>query len=301
MQIRRRDFLGSALAGVGATVLSGKALAADAPKAFDPFEIVPLHKTGIKVSRVGLGTGMRGWMRQTNHTRMGAERFDALVKHCWDQGVRLFDVADLYGTHSHLARALKGKPRDQYAIISKVWVNPSGIPEPIEERPTADGSVERFLKELQTDYLDIVLLHCQTSPEWPTIHKKHTDGLAKLKAKGVIKAHGVSCHSLAALEAAAAEPWVDVVLSRINPYGAKMDGPPEKVAPVLKKAHDAGKAVIGMKIIGEGDFRNDDEKRDKSVAYALTCGFVDAFIVGCEAPAEVDDLAARVRKVPRPV
>jgi aryl-alcohol dehydrogenase-like predicted oxidoreductase len=247
------------------------------------------------VSRVGLGTGMRGWLRQSNHTRMGPERFDKLVRHCYEGGVRLFDMADLYGTHPHFARAAKGLPRDSYTIITKLWLNRGGLPE--RKRPPADESVKRFLRELGTDYIDVVLMHCQTRPDWPTRQSDHMSRLAKLKEQGVIRAHGVSIHSIPALKTAAKEPWVDSVNTRINPFGVKMDGPPDQVVPVLKRIHAAGKGVVGMKIIGEGRFRNDEARKDASVKYALTVGCVSACVVGCETPAELDDLAARARKV----
>jgi len=299
MGIRRRTFLKRAAAGLGAALVGGKLAAAERPKPghFDPYEMVPLGKTGLRVSRVGLGTGMRGGRRQSNQTRLGEKRFDALVRHCYDQGVRLFDLADTYGSHTHLARAMKRVPREEYVIITKVWLHRGGLPE--RERPAADLTVKRFLKELQTDYIDVVLLHCQRRSNWPAIRRRNMDLLAKLKEQGLIRAHGVSVHSLAALEAAAREPWVDSVNARINPYGVAMDGPPQKVVPVLKRIHQAGKGVVGMKIIGEGRFRNSDEKRDRSVSFALGLGCVDAMVVGFESPREVDDLAARVRKVAR--
>jgi aryl-alcohol dehydrogenase-like predicted oxidoreductase len=173
-----------------------------------------------------------------------------------------------------------------------MWVKPGGIPE--KERPDADVLVDRFRKELATDYLDLVLLHCQTSPDWPKEQKRYMDKMADLKAKGVIRAHGVSCHSLAALAAAAACPWVDSVHARINHVGAAMDGPPEKVAPVLRKLHDAGKGVIGMKLVGEGRFRDDPAKRDESIRYVLGLGSVDAMVVGFEKAGEMDDFSGRV-------
>jgi hypothetical protein len=125
------------------------------------------------------------------------------------------------------------------------------------------------------------------------------DILAKLKQKGVIRAHGVSCHSIPALEAAAAEPWVDSVHARINPYGARMDGPVDTVVAALKKISAAGKGVVGMKIIGEGAFRNDDEKRDESVKFSLKLGCVNVLNVGFEKTEEIDDFTTRVRKVSR--
>ena len=296
MKMRRRQFLEGAVAGVGAAI-AGNSTAAAKPSAghYDPFELVPLGKTGLKVTRVGIGTGMRGWLRRSNHTRMGEERFDALIKHAFGQGVRLFDLADLYGTHPHFARAMKGVPRGQYAIITKVWLQSRGLPE--KERPPADETVKRFLKELQTDYIDVVLLHAQSAADWTTQQQDNMNRLAKLKKQGVIRAHGASIHSLPALQAAAKETWVDSVNTRINPFGVKMDAPADQVVPVLHDLHAAGKGVVGMKIIGEGKFRDDDAKRDASVKLALELPCVHTMVVGCETPAEVDDLAARCRKV----
>ena len=97
------------------------------------------------------------------------------------------------------------------------------------------------------------------------------------------------------------EPWVDSVHTRINPYGMSMDGPADKVAPVLQRLHAAGKGVVGMKIVGEGRLRDQPEKRTESVRYVLGLGCVDVLNVGCESTAEIDDLADRVKNVPRRV
>jgi len=267
------------------------------PSYYDPFEPVALGKSGLKVSRFCLGTGVHGGNRQSNHTRMGKEKFETLVQGAHERGVALYDLADLYGTHPLLLPALRSIPRDRYAIVSKIWFRPGGIPD--TERPDADIVVQRFLKEIGTDYLDLVLLHCVESSNWPQQLHKQMELLAKLKDKGLIRAHGVSCHSIEALEAAAAEPWVDSVHTRINPYGMSMDGPVDKVVPVLQKLHAAGKGVVGMKIIGEGRLRNDEEKRDESARFVLGLGCVDVLNIGFEKVEEIDDFAARVRKVPR--
>jgi len=297
MKLRRREFIHRTALGVGGLIVAApQAARAHAPTTrFDPYALVQLGKTPLKVSRFCLGTGMRGGMRSSNHSRMGKQAFEALIRESFDRGTRLFDLADAYGTHPYVIPALKGIARDRYQIVTKLWFMPGSLPEP--ERPDPDVVVARFLKELQTDYIDLVLLHCVTSAKWPEELRRQMDVLSQLKEKGHIRALGVSCHSLVALQAAAREPWVESVHARINPYGMSMDGPPEKVAPVLKDIHDAGKGVVGMKIIGEGRLRNDDERRDASVKYALTLGCVDVLNVGCETLAEVDDLAARVRRV----
>ena len=294
MEMKRREFLARSIAGMGGLLLGSGCLSAAGGKSatFDPYELVPLGKTKIKVSRVGLGTGM--------HTRMGREKFDALAQGCHERGIRLFDVADLYGTHPFLAEALKKMRRKDYVISSKIWFRRGGIPE--EERPGPDIVVERFLKELKTDYVDLILFHCVTSDKWPEELGEQMNTLAKLKKKGLIRAHGVSCHSLAALQACVKEPWVDSAHVRINPFAVKMDVETVEEIPkleaVVKAMRRQGKAVIGMKIIGEGMFRNSDEKRDKSIKYALESGCMDAMVVGFEKVEEIDDFAARVRKVP---
>ena len=307
MKIGRRAFLESMAVGAGGLALGcqGRHTVDTKPATpavsatFDPYEMVSLGRTTIRLSRVGIGTGMRGWKRQSNQTRLGAKGFEKLVRGAYDRGVRWFDLADLYGSHQPLAAAMKPVDRSTYAIVSKIWWRENGLPG--TDRPDADVVVKRFLKELKTDYVDLVLLHCLTSPTWPADLRKQMDLLADLKGKGLIRAHGISCHSIPALEAAVGQPWVQSVHTRINPYGVKMDGPVDKVVPVLKRLSAAGKGVVGMKIIGEGQFRDSDEKRDKSIAFALGLGCLDTLAVGFETLSEIDDFAARVRKVKRPV
>jgi aryl-alcohol dehydrogenase-like predicted oxidoreductase len=298
MQIRRREFLKRSALGVAGVMAGSRWGSAAQPAArhFDPFEKVALGKSGLKVPRFCLGTGMGGGQRQSNQTRLGQKKFTELARGAHERGIRLFDAADLYGSHPYLASALKGLARDDYLLISKIWWMRGGIPE--RERPDADVVVARFLKELQTDYIDLLLLHCVTSSQWPQELRRQMDLMAKLKEKGVVRALGVSCHSLKALEAALAEPWVDSVHARINPYGIAMDGAANEVLPVLKKLQAAGKGIVGMKLIGAGALRDEEERRDASVRYALQSGCVDVLNVGCESLAEVDDFAARVRKVP---
>jgi len=303
MAMRRREFLSRSIAGVGAVALGSRwawgAETPATPRYFDPYEqAIPLGKTGLKLSRLCLGTGMRGGGRQSNHTRMGAEKFQALIRYSYEHGVRVFDLADLYGTHPYVMPALRQIPRKNFTVVSKIWFRPGGLGD-ITERPGAEVVVERFLKELKTDYIDLLLLHCVTSGKWNEELAEYMTALDKLKQKGVIRAHGVSCHSLDALKTAAAEPWVDSVHVRINAYGTKMDGKPEEVAPVVEQIHKAGKGVVGMKLIGEGEFRHDDEKKSRSVGYVLGLGTVDVLNVGFEKPEEVDDFAKRVAQTPR--
>ncbi len=295
--MKRRTFLGGALTGA-ATLMAGSQLSANPTtpdaKGADPFQRVPLGKSGLMVSRVGMGTGMRGWQRRSNQTRLGDEKFHAVWRYAFDQGINYFDMADLYGTHQDALKALKGIERSQFALATKIWWREGGLPE--IERLDADVLVERFLSEIGTDYIDLVHLHCVIDADWPTKLAKQMDLLDKVKQQGKIRAHGVSVHALPALEVAAEHPWVDVVNTRINPYGVKMDGTTEQVVPILEKMHANGKGVIGMKIIGEGEFSKDPEKRDHSIRFVMGLKCVNACIVGFEKPEEIDDFKERTKK-----
>ncbi len=295
-KMRRREFLARSIAGLGAVTLGSRLIFAQKtkPVMFDPYQLVPLGKTGLKVSLLGAGTGAHGGDHNSNQTRLGKEKFEALVKAEYDRGVRMFDMADMYGTHPFVGAALKGLPRDKYVLASKI-----GTWRPAEEeRDKPDVIVNRFLKEIGTDYLDLALLHCMMAGDWNKQNRKYMDGLAELKKKGIIRAHGISCHSIAALETAANEPWVDSVHVRINAYGEEMDDMPDKVLPVLKKVRQAGKGVVAMKLVANGNFRYEKDKIDNSIKYVLEQGCADVMIVGFESPDELDDFAGRVRKVP---
>jgi aryl-alcohol dehydrogenase-like predicted oxidoreductase len=297
MKINRRDFLAALTAAAGAAAF-GSPVSARRTGPFavaDPFRLVPLGRTGIQVSLIGAGTGMAGAMRESNMTRLGMERYTAVLRHAFDRGIRFYDCADLYGTHPFVAEAFKSVPREQITLCSKIWFSPGGLPEP--ERPDADIVVDRFRKELKTDYIDLVLIHCMTDADWTEQQKRQMDILSDLKAKGIIRAHGVSIHSLEALKACVDCEWVDSVHARINAFGAAMDDRnPDRVAPVLEAIHKAGKGVVGMKLIGGGHFRDKPGRIDSSIKYALGLGTVDTLIVGFESEREIDDFAERVQK-----
>jgi len=257
-------------------------------------DIVTLGPTGIKATRLAHGTGWNGGARSSAHTRLGEKAFTELIRHSIDRGVAFIDTADLYGAHPYVGTALKGVPRDKYILSSKIWPRkeywnlPSG---------GAKEEVDRFRKELNTDVLDICLIHCMTDAEWPKEFERIRDELSELKQKGAVRAVGVSCHDHEALKVAAAHPWVDVVLARINNVGkgAEMDLPPEEVAPVLKQARANGKVVLGMKLFGAGALAKPEQK-DASLKYVFQNQLVDAVTIGMMKPKEVDDTIQRVTK-----
>ena len=298
-RITRRQFVSAVALGAGAMVLGNplrNLRASPLRIPADPLQKVALGNSGIKTTLLGMGTGFNGGNRTSAITRAGTA--ETVIRQAYESGIRFFDCADSYGTHPFVAKTLKGISRDSYTLSSKIWVAEGGIPE--TERPGADIVVDRFRKELETDYIDMIQIHCMTSAGWTNEYKKQMDILENLKAKGIIRAHGVSVHSLEAMEAAAESPWVDVVHVRINPFGVAMDSKdPERVIPVIKKLHDSGKGVIGMKLIGNGNFRNDSDKIDQSLKYVLGLGTVDIIIAGFEKPEQIDNYISRIESALR--
>ena len=263
------------------------------PFSTDPCAIIPLTDK-VSCTRLGFGTGMRGGNRASDIVRMDETKAIGLLQYAYDKGLRLFDMADLYGSHPIVTKALDGKPRDSYTLVSKVWVHNGALPEP--ERPDADVVLKRFLKECKTDYIDVLQIHCMMNGDWVGQFGKQMEIMERLKEEGLIRAHGVSCHANTALEVAAKTLWTDTVHVRINHDGAKMDGPVEGVVAVTKACHDAGIGVIGMKVMGEGTFGNDLQKRKKSVDFVLNLDCVDVFVIAFDEKSQIDELLTNARE-----
>jgi aryl-alcohol dehydrogenase-like predicted oxidoreductase len=293
--INRRSFLtnsGGAVASLGALPLASPLFAGQQPQTDERPPApprVPLGRTGVNLSRLAMGTGVRGGNRQSNQTRMGFERLTALFRHAYDRGITFFDLADTYGTHIYFREVLRNLPRDRITIQTKLWWQYDGPTRPVAEasrKNVALTTLERFRHELATDYIDIVLLHCVTAPNWDQELVPYMEALTEAKRNNKVKTVGVSCHDLRALNKAAECPWVEVILSRINPRGVIMDGQPDDVVAALRKAKDNGKAVIGMKIFGEGRLV---AQKDECMRFAQNLGLLDAMSIGFEAPEQVDD------------
>lgn len=285
--MRRREFLVKTAGVVGAAWLSrgvaGDLIAATEPlKKFKATDTVTIGHTGIQTSRLAMGTGTVGSGHHSNQTALGVKGLSELLLNGYDNGLRFFDAADSYGSHPHVAEALKHVQRDKVTVLSKSWAR-----DPKEMR----ADIDRFRRELGTDYIDIFLMHCLTEADWTTRYQGVMDVLADAKQKGIIRAHGCSCHSIEALRAAAKSPWVEVDLVRLNPIGSHMDADPQTVLAVVKEMKAAGKGVVGMKILGQGDMR---DRQEEAIRFALSAGVLDAFTIGAESKAEQQDLMRRI-------
>jgi predicted aldo/keto reductase-like oxidoreductase len=290
----RRQFIQNSITATGALVLGAGSLAtglgASASKR-TAVDQVTLGQTGIKLSRLGMGTGSNSG--QVQHD-LGREGFNSLVKYAYDQGITFFDCSLTYRTFEWLGGAVKGLPREKLFIQSKI----PGQPENVLE------AIDRHRKTYDTDYIDSMLIHCMIKEGWTDQWKRIMDGFDEAKSKGWIKSKGVSCHSLPALRGGRATPWAQVHLVRVNPQGRRIDGPEESVwndtvhdvSPVvaeIKAMKAKGRGVIGMKIIGNGEFV-DAEDREKSIRYAMSLPELDAVVIGFKSRGEIDEAIKRI-------
>jgi hypothetical protein len=288
-QATRRDFLRTSLAGTllagtgGVTAWGQKRSAAD---------WVTLGNSGVKVTRLAFGTGTLSGRVQRD---LGQDAFTRLVRYAYDHGIRFFETAEGYrGMPQMLATALQGIPRDSYRLMTKFGASPN---------TDVRAKIDSLRKDLNAEYIDILLMHCLRSPQWPDETKAVQDGLSEAKAKKAILAHGASVHGLQGLSAFPGNKWLDVALLRMNHAGVRMDTPDlrdtdgigdvEQVVSQARKIHAQGTGVLGMKLVGEGQFTQ-PEQRDAAMNFVMKLGAVDAVTIGYKSTAEIDEAIERM-------
>ena len=289
--MHRREFLNRSARAASGAVFSlhplARRLLALPPIAskFRANDTVTLGRTGIQTSRLAMGTGTVGVGHHSHQTALGVQGLSALFLNGYDQGLRFFDAADSYGSHPHVAEALKHVDRSKVTVLTKTFSR---------DAAGAKADLDRFRRELghglSGHRADALRHGGRLDHAIPPV----MDVLSEAKQKGIIRAHGCSCHSIEALRAAAKSPWVEVDLARINPIGAYMDADPDAVVSVLREMRAAGKGIIGMKILGQGSLRN---KQDEAFKYALGLDVLHAFTVGAESIAEQNDVVRRIAAV----
>ncbi|HTT62543.1 MAG TPA: aldo/keto reductase [Bryobacteraceae bacterium] len=292
-QFTRRDFLKT---GVAASVLSatGGAALAKRTKRYAT-DWVTLGKSNVKVTRLAFGTGTMAGRAQRE---LGQDGFTRLVRHAYDSGIRFFETAESYhGMPEMLAIALKGIPRDSYRLMTKYSTPAAGDPAP---------KIDQFRRQLNTEYIDILLLHCLRPPTWATDYESLEDGFSLAQQKGVIGAHGASIHGLPALRTIPGNKWLQIAMIRMNHNGTRMDtdemrdvnrpGNVEEVVAHTRKVHQQGMGVISMKLVGEGRFTA-AEDREASMKFAMNLGCVDAVTLGFTNAAQIDEAIERMNRV----
>ena len=289
----RRQFLERTAALAGAAFLFPSLLsAAETAKVRTAVDQVTLGKTGLKLSRLGFGTGSNSGNVQK---ALGQQAFNDLIRYAYDRGITYFDCAQGYATFDWIGGAIKGLPREKLFIQSKI----PGQPEDVLK------AIDRHRQAFNTDYIDSMLVHCMVKDGWTDPWKRIMDGFNDAKAKKWISAKGVSCHSLPALRSATASDWTEVHLVRVNPQAKWIDGPAQDwnksgddITPVLKEIktmHAKGRGVIGMKLVGNGEFQN-PEDREKSIRFVMAQPEIDAVVIGFKNTKEVDEAIERINR-----
>ncbi|MDY9919848.1 MAG: aldo/keto reductase [Proteiniphilum sp.] len=251
---------------------------------------VILGATGLTVPLMAMGSGTSGWNNASNQTRLGMEQFVRLAKNAYDRGMKFFEMAESYGSHPFFGEAMKGLPREELTLLTKI-AKTDGV-----SAAETRNKIESYRRELGTDYIDIILLHCMTSGGWANSRQGVMEGLSRAKEDGIVKAVGISAHNLEALQEAVESPWVDVILARINPFQSHMDGTPDTIRDLLGEARRKGKGVIGMKIFGEGKHVKEEE-REQSLRYALTESNIHCMTLGFQSIGQMNDAIARVVRI----
>lgn len=278
----RRDFLKAsaatgALAGLGTLPLQAEPQTASS--------WVTLGNSGVKVTRLAFGTGSFNGSVQRD---LGQEGFNRLVRHAYDRGIRFFETADSYADmHRMLGIALKGIPRDSYRLMTKVTTFDGADPH---------AKIQSLLKQANTGYFDIMLLHWQRGPKWPEETLGWQDAIVHAQHKDFVRTRGASVHGLPALAQVPSDQWLQVAMIRCNHKGVRMDTPVAdsggigNVPEVVTRIHEtlaSGKGVISMKLTGEGTF--DREDRQKAMKFAFRTAHVDSVTVGYANNAQIDE------------
>jgi len=279
----RREFLkGSLAAGTVATV-GALPLSAARRTATD---MVTLGKSGVQVTRLAFGTGSSNGHVQA---ALGQQEFTRLVHYAYDRGIRFFETAEAYVTPAMLGEALKGLPRENYQLMSKVTT---------DQEPEPGKRIDAMRSTLQTDYFDILLLHWQHTADWPSDSQRWQEGILEAQSKKVVRARGASVHGLPALRQMPGNKWLQVAMIRMNHNGTRMDGPtwadnnnPDHVNEVVehvKQVRSQGMGVISMKLVGDGAFTR-REDRQAAMRFAFQHAGVDCVTVGFKNTQEIDE------------
>lgn len=303
-KLNRRNFIGAVIGGTsvaaGGILLLDRQSAQSQPKTDVKFKIDPaiknatdqvaLGRSGIKVSLVGIGTGSGGWAGNSDQTRLGQEEFTRQLRYAFDNGINFFDLADQYGSHPFFTKAMNGIKRDKYVIQTKSTSRTA---------KKAREDIDRFLKELNTDYIDSLIIHNVTESDWTTRFQEVMEVFAEAKKSGKIRAHGVTCHSFVALEAAEKSDWVEINQVRWNSRQSHMDADVETARALFEKMRRKGQGMIGMKVVGQGSLVQGDKPLTPEDCYKfqIESGVVDAFVIGVQKTEHIDQLLKGTKSV----
>lgn len=243
---------------------------------------VVLAGTGLKVSRICFGTipfGGRGWR---GDPYVEPEAAGKILRKAFESGINFWDTAEAYGTHPHVREGLKLVDRESVVVSTKT--QQTGYEE-------ARSSLEKALRELETEYIDIYYMHYVRSPQDLESRRGAFEALLEARREGLIKHIGVSTHWSTVVERVAEIPEIEVLMVKINKIG-RMDCPLEDMLKAVEKAYTKGKALIAMKLLAYGSLTVRE-----GLAYGLTLPHVHSVCIGMRTVEELEENLKLYREI----
>lgn len=231
-----------------------------------------LGSTGIRISPLVYGTLPLGYLQ----ANLSPEEGGRLIRYALERGVTALDTATLYETYAHVREGLKGF-NGEVTVITKSHAS---------DPQTARAHVERGLKELGRERLDIVHVHAARIEDPFVDRADIIEEMLKMKAEGKIAHVGLSTHYISAVRKAARHPEIEVVHPLINRTGMGiLDGTAGEMAEAIRLCADAGTGVYAMKALAGGNLISEARK---SFAYVLALPGVHGVAVGMLSEKEID-------------
>jgi len=232
-----------------------------------------LGKSELKVSKLCFGSLTMSPLQRNLSPKEG----EALLLHAFDHGVNFIDTASLYGNYHQIKGALKQWGRHKINIATKSYAY---------SEDTAKDSLEEALTGLETDYIDLFMLHEQESEHTLRGHGEAIDFFLRKKKEGVIKSFGISTHFVSGVQAAAEHGAVDVVHPIVNYQGLGIvDGDIREMLQAIHRAKEKDIGIFAMKPLGGGHLLSDFQK---GFDYVLNLPDIDAVAVGMQTKEEVE-------------
>lgn len=229
-----------------------------------------LGQTELTVSRLCFGALTVGPLQ----ARLSLQEGAAVIAAALDAGVNFIDTAELYQTYDYIQQAIAGRNDIIIASKSYDWTY-QGM----------QSSVENACRSLGRDYVDLFMLHEQTSRLTLKGHEAALEYLVHAKQKGIIRAAGISTHTVEVVRAAAMMEQVDVIHPIFNMAGIGiLDGTVEDMRDAISFASIQGKGIYTMKALGGGHLSN---RSNEALAWILEEPNIAAVAVGMQTNHEV--------------
>jgi len=236
---------------------------------------VKFGKTGLEVSGLCVGTDYRDFY---GHPDLGG----ALLRRAYELGLNFWDTADDYGAHPSIREALKSLDRSKIVIATKTYG---------KEGRDVEESIERSLREMETPYIDIYMLHAVDSIQEFKNRSQALKAILEAKEKGLIRAAGLSTHSAQMTWALADIPEIEVVLTVLNKAGLRMSGSLNEMERATRRIYEAGKAVYLMKVLARGKLA---DRIESALHYVYKLSYVHSVSIGMKS---LNELETNVRIV----